>query len=236
MARGTTLQELVTMVREEAGHSTNAGLGQNTLDGLKQKIRRQQVVLWQEHEWPHLRVERDIVLQAGQRYYAPPTDLSLNHRIDLVHVFHDGRWQTVDPGITLDQYNYLDSDADVRQDPVLRWELYEAEQIEVWPIPKTNGIKLRLQGTRNLRALVADGDTADLDDRLITLFVAAELLAKQKSDDAGPKLSMAQRLLTKLKGNNSKIRTFMVGDRGAHRNNGCAQPMVGRYPMYGPKQ
>jgi hypothetical protein len=211
VARGTSLNELVTMVRQEAGHSTNAALGQNTLDGLKQKIRRQQEVLWLAHPWPHLRVERDITLAAGQRYYNPPTDLSLNHRIDAVGVKFEDLWRPVEHGITLDHYNSVDPEADERRDPVLCWELYEAEQIEVWPLPETDGSTLRLRGIRNLGALVADADTADIDDLLIVLFVAAELAAKQKQDDAQAKLQIAQSHLATLKAENSKNRNFVVG-------------------------
>lgn len=244
MARGTSLGELVTMVREEAGHSTNAALGQNTLDGLKQKIRRQQEVLWEDWEWPHLRVQRGIPLSAGSRYYNPPADLSMNHRIDEVSVFFEGMWRPVENGITMAHYNSVHSDSGERRDPVECWELYEGDQIEVWPIPETGdgvtfvtggdhggyGIPpgqvnvvsgspvLVFRGTRNLKPLIAETDTADLDDRLITLFVAAELLAKQKSEDARAKLSMAQRLYEKLKGNNSKMRTFKMGNRNDCRD------------------
>jgi hypothetical protein len=83
-----------------------------------------------------------------------------------------------------------------------------------------------MRGTRNLNPLVDDADQADLDDRLITLFVSAELLAKQKSDDARAKLSMAQRLYDKLKANNSKIRRFRMGGDEA-------TPAYRPRPLYG---
>jgi hypothetical protein len=226
MARGTTLNELVTMVREEAGHSTNAALGLNTLPSLKRMIRRQQEVLWLEHEWPHMRVERDVAIAAGQRYYNFPADLSLNHRIDEVSVRYEGEWRCVQPGITLGHYNAVDPLEDERQDPVQLWELYEGNQIEVWPLPETSGSTLRLRGIRNLNPLVDDAHTADLDDVLIVMFVAAEIAAKQNQENARPKLQIAQRHLQRLKGENSKIRSFKVG---AKREPGDYRPR----PLYG---
>jgi len=228
MARGTSLQNLVTMVREEAGHSTNAALGQNTVEGLKQKIARQQEILWTDHEWQHLRVEREIVLQAGERYYNFPADLSMNHRIDQVSVYFEDQWRPVEHEITLAHYNSVNPETD-RRDPVLCWELYEGEQVEFWPVPETGGARVLMRGTRNLKPLIADSDTADLDDQLIVLFVAAELLAKQKSDDARAKLSMAQRLFEKLKANNSKNRRFKMG--GCVDRNPDNRPR----PLYGKK-
>jgi hypothetical protein len=231
MARGTTLNELVTMVREEAGHSTNATLGQNTVTSLKQKIRRQQEVLWLNHAWPHMRVERDIILEAGDRYYNPPADLSMNHRIDAVGVKFDDRWRPVEHGITMAHYNSVDPELDERRDPVLCWEIYEGNQIEVWPLPETNGTVLRLRGTRNLNPLIANSDTADLDDMLIVMFVAAELAAKQRQDDAQAKLQIAQSHLAKLKAENSKIRNFTVGGNSRAENGRVIRPR----PLYGKK-
>lgn len=213
MARGTTLNELLRMVREETGQSTSAALGQNTVDSLKQKIRRQQEVLWNETTWPHLKVQVEIALQAGERYYNPPPQLSMNHRIESVSVYHGKQWQDVKPGITLRCYNWIDPDQDQREDPVRRWDLYESEQIELWPLPATNGIRVMIEGTRNLRQLVDDSDVADLDDRLITLFLAAEINAAKRMPNAQAQLSMAQTLLAKLKGSLSNQRRFSVGNR-----------------------
>lgn len=235
MARGTTLQELVRMVREEAGHSTSAALGQNTLEGLKNKIRRQQEILWLEHEWPHLRVEREITLEAGSRYYNFPADLSANHRIDEAHVFHDDEWIPLRHGITLAHYNHLNPDANERQDPVEAWELHEGEQIEVWPLPETNGVRVLLRGTRNLRPLIADADTADLDDRMLALFVAGEITAKQNQRDAEALLTMARNLFARLKSVNSKNRVFRNGDPRYHATAGGPDVPRAR-PLYGREQ
>lgn len=66
-------------------------------------------------------------------------------------------------------------------DPVTKWEILENDQtdtpeIEVWPVPSAVDT-LFLTGKRNLSTLLLDADTADLDDQLLVLTVAAETLA-----------------------------------------------------------
>jgi uncharacterized membrane protein YkvA (DUF1232 family) len=228
MARGTSLNELVTMVREEAGQSTNAALGQNALASLKSMIRRQQEVLWLEHPWPHMQVERAVTLAAGQRYYNFPADLSLHHRIDQVSVKFESEWQSVENGITLGHYNELDPDENERQDPVRCWELYEGNQLEVWPLPATNGGKLLLRGTRNLAPLVENDDLAELDDILIVMFVAAELAAKQNQENARPKLQIAQRHLTRLKAESAPTRVWKMGGERSEPETGMPFARYGK--------
>lgn len=221
------------MVREEAGQSTSAALGQNTTESLKNKIRRQQAVLYLENEWPHMRVEREVVLQAGSRYYNFPSDLSPDHRIDAVHVFYEDEWRPVEYGISLGHYNELNPEADERRDPVLLWDVYEGEQFEVWPLPEANGTRLLLRGSRKLGPLLADSDVADLDDRLISLFVAAELVARQNQRDSEAMLAIARTLLTRLKGQQSRKRVFSKSDAQRYQNGKPGYHRPG--PMYGKK-
>lgn len=234
MARGTSLQQLVRMVREEAGHSTSAALGQNSIDAIKHKIRRQQQVLWLENDWPHLRVEREILLQAGSRYYNFPTDLSMNHRIDEVSTFYLDEWRPVEHGISLAHYNELDPEADERRAPVEYWATYQDTQLEVWPLPEQNDVRLRFRGTRNLRPLIADTDVCDLDDNMIAMFVASELTAKQNQRDSDALLSQARNLLVRLKGSTSRTRSFRVGNQGYREQGGGDTSAAGRpRPLYG---
>jgi hypothetical protein len=67
--------------------------------------------------------------------------------------------------------------------------------------------------------MVSDSDRADLDDRLIVLFAAAEILAKQKSPDAKNKLDMANARLLRLRANSqSASKTIQVGLGRKNRN------------------
>lgn len=231
MARGTTLGQLVTMLREECGHATSAALGQNTLPRMKRVLQRTQEFLWGDHAWPHLRVYREETLQAGQRYYTFPSDLAFD-RVENVHIRWDDTWQPVCYGIELDHYNAQDPELDDRDDPVLRWQAHEDGQFEVWPLPATNGLRLRFEGIKKLSKFVDDSDRADLDDNLLVLFAASEILAKQKGGDAQGKARLAGRLYTQLKGQQSKTTMFVMGGgRDPSMGYGAARP----YPRYGKK-
>lgn len=210
MPLNTTLGELMTRLREECGHSVNPAQGQNTATHHKRILQRTQNFLWQDHAWNHLKVWREEQLYAGQRYYTFEPDLDFE-RIEEAWVLFSGTWQPIDYGITLLNYNVTDPDLDEREDPVRRWNKHEGNQYEVWPVPNSNDTRLRFRGVRKLRPFVGDEDQCDIDDELIVLFAAAEILSRQKSPDAQVKLDMAVKRYQKLKGANSKADMFIMG-------------------------
>ena len=84
---------------------------------------------------------------------------------------------------------------------------------------------MRFTGIRDLRPLVNDSDTADLDDKMLALYVAAILL----KDDAqkSQALDAANRRYNVLKGNPKKTTSFQmfgIGEPQIRR-----RPYVGRY-------
>lgn len=216
MARGVTLGELVTKLRIAARYDPNPALSKAVVPLMEQTLRDTQERLYDQFDWPFLKVTRDKVLGAGQRYYDVPDDMNLE-RIVAVDVLVSGIWQPVERGIRLDDYSSYNSDLDVRCDPVLRWDVTdtgEGEQIEVWPLPVGNGGKLRITGFRKLKPLVEDSDRADIDDQLIVAFAAAELLAgKGAADQAQLKLSQGTARLKMLQGRVTKNRRggFVLG-------------------------
>ncbi len=217
MARGTTLGQMVTMLREEIGDATSAALGQNNLAHLKRILQRTQSFLWNDHAWPHLRVYREEALQAGQQFYTFPADLSFD-RIENVWVRYDEDWRPMLYGIEAYHYNASDPELNDREDPPLRWQAHEDGQFEVWPIPVSNGIRMRFEGIKKLAPFIADGDRADLDDDLVVLFAAVELLRRRDAKDSEAKTSVANRLYTALKGQQSgKKGMFVMG--GGHDPN-----------------
>lgn len=221
MARGTTLGQLVTMLRKEIGDATSAALGQNNLPHLQHILSRTQEWLWNDFNWPHLRVYREESLQAGSRYYSFPTDLDFN-RVENVHIRWDDQWTPVAYGIEPEHYNAVDPEDDEREDPVRRWQAYEDDQYEVWPLPATNALRLRFEGIRLLNPLIADADRADLDDHLIVLFAAVEILGRRDGKDAKAKENLATRLYNRLKGQQTSQKRGMIVMGG------------GRDPVQGP--
>lgn len=215
MARGTTLGSLVSKLRTAARYDPNPALSLNLVPLMEQTLSDTQERLYDEFDWPFLRVRRDKTLAAGQRYYDIPNDLNLE-RIIQVDVRNGDRWLPVERGITLDHYSSIDSDANKRMDPVCRWEVMDTgngEQIEVWPVPATNGALLRFTGIRKLTPLVKQSDRADLDDQLIVLFSAGELLSGAKHPEAEIKFRQAAQRKDILQGRVTKRRnnSFTLG-------------------------
>lgn len=215
MARNVSLGVLIDDLRAEAGHSLQANLGTAMREVLIKVLQRQQRRLWEDYDWTFLRVERDVPVQAGQRFYNFPSDLTLE-RIEKVEFKYGDRWIPLHYGIGREHYDQYDSDRDVRGFPVECWKEADNDQVELWPIPSQNGSTVtatdvvRFTGIRKLRPLVAESDLADLDDTLLVLFSAAEILAREKSADASLKLQMAEKHYTRLKGRNAKRDVFSL--------------------------
>lgn len=215
MARGTSFGELLTQLRIAARYDPNPALSLNLVPLMQQTLRDTQERLYDEFDWPFLRIRTDKVLAAGQRYYDIPTGLNLE-RVLAVDVLHAGQWSPVERGIGLEDFNASDSETGARMDPPTRWDVIDTgagEQIEVWPIPATDGALLRFTGIRKLNPLVELADIADLDDQMVVAFAAGELLAGAKNPEAQVKFTQGGRRKTLLQGRVTKRRTnsFVLG-------------------------
>jgi hypothetical protein len=211
MAVGTTLSNLVDQLRAEIGASTNVGQGVNNLSSLQQTLRRNQERLWNEYNWPHLIIDRDEKLFAGQRYYSFDADLDYN-RILGAWVNYSNAFEPVGYGFDPTIYAASNSEIGTRSDPIKLWRHYEGNQYEVWPVPAGKTAQtLRFRAVRKLTPLLANSDKADLDDILIVLFSAAEILARLKAADAPSKLQLAQAHYRNLRSNTLKQNMFTLG-------------------------
>ena len=231
--RGQTVAQLLAELRAECGYSQSQAHGINNRETLVQVMKRTQRRLWADWDWMHLRVSRDIRLVEGQRYYSCPDDLPYE-RIDdeenRPRVKYGGRWTDLYHGINERHYSTYDPEYNERSWPIRAWDITEDPadtagtpdnrgMIEVWPLPSASGSEvtgdkegwIRLTGTRFLNPFEADDDRADLDGDLIVLFSAAEIIARDRKEDAQAKLQMAQSIYQKLKGNYEKTRQFVLG-------------------------
>lgn len=232
MARGKSLEYILDGVRAEARLSLLPAHNVQVRDSQIRLIQREQDRLWGDFNWPHLRVERTIQLQAGQYEYAVPADLSID-RVEKIEVKDGGEWRTLDGEIGNAQYSTYDSALDERSWPVRNWQATEDDEIEVWPIPDQNGDPatldgyLKVTGIRNLRPLVADSDLADIDNRLLELYCAANILGATGAKDAQLKLEAANRMYAKLKGKQTKSKGFNLFSTVQRRK--PRRPMIVRY-------
>jgi hypothetical protein len=226
--RGKTLGHVLTLLRAEARLSLNPAHNAQIRDTQVSAVQRVQEMLCDDINWPHLRVERYVSLQAGQRFYdvttakdvtgATKNDIRID-KVDRISVMEAGLWRPLRPVITASEYAQFQSDRDERSWPAFAWQIYEGEQIEIWPIPSENADdaaregQLKITAYRNCRPLISDSDICDLDDRMLALFAAVEFIADEKM--ARYKSDMANRRLQKLTGNLVKERSFRMFGTGA---------------------
>lgn len=210
MSRGVkTLESIVADVRLETGRSPSRNYGQDEYDAIKHLIVREQERLYWDHDWPFLRIQRDIVLQAGDRYYDWPADMNYE-RLSGIYVIWGNERMALERGITAAEYNVYNSDDDQRADPAEKWDIImpgaagstaaAGEQAEIWPIPSQTGTIVRIEGFAKLQPFTADNDVCTLDSTLLTLFPAAEMLARDQKADAQAKLTAANRIYSRMRG------------------------------------
>lgn len=199
---GRQLIQLATDLRAEIGESLSPAQGVDRQPVLKYYLRRVQEMLYDGYDWPHLRMRPEVKLQAGGRYYDFPDDFNFTNVEDVwLWGPSGGRPYSIERGIGQEQFTVYRPGQ--RTDPVQRWDMLwtgTETQIEVWPVPNVDGYILQFVGKRNLRPLIADSDLADLDDIMIVLFAAAELMVKKHETQARAKQSLAQDRLHRMRG------------------------------------
>lgn len=203
MARGTALSVLYTMLQSKIGANTSFTA---TKARYYQLISDKQKWLASEYDWPFLEERFDVPIPSQSRYVSFPTMDNVGdtgamnlERPYKVEVKWNLIWSELQYGIGSEQFNYLDSDVPGNiQDPIQRWRWSEANQFEIWPINATAQL-VRFTGQRALDALVVDTDTADLDDEMLVLFVAADILMRSKQSDAQACLQQASERLRAIR-------------------------------------
>ena len=210
MATGVQLRDLIRGVRAESGKSLNVALGVAERDSLVYQIQLKQEWLYYEYDWPFLISQQPVPLIAGTALYAFPSTIAYDF-VNEVWCSKDNvtSFTPVSYGIGPVQYNQ--SGVGSRSWPVQKWSI-NGTQIETWPVPGETGF-LRVIGRRALTAMVDDTDPSTLDGTLIVLNVAADILARQKSEDAKLKLAAAQRHLRNLqrRQNSNKQNPIVLG-------------------------
>lgn len=200
MAYGTLLSTLRTMLRAEIGQTmdTAQSTSEDTRDN--QLLANKQLWLADSHDWPVLENKWDLSVPAATRYIALPTAIiqgtsnviiNINRPLE-VNVLYAQRYLPVGWEIGEEEYNVWNSNLTppFKADPLRKVQLTDATNIEVWPIPNTTQT-LRFIGQKKLSALSADSDPALLDDYLIVLMTAVDILTALEHPMAQQKAQMA---------------------------------------------
>lgn len=201
MARGTQLSQLVVKLKAKIHDSSSVSLSVDKQAEYKELLREAQEFYYEDYDWPHLTVFTSKAIVAGSRYYDFPATITYEG-IREVAVTWNSEPHPVTRGIGFPEYAQFEPDDNERSDPILNWDVRwtgSKEQIEVWPLP-ASASTLRFRAVRTLPDLLADGDTAVLDDRLIVGHAATKILFDRESEDAKAVAGETQRLYARLRG------------------------------------
>lgn len=194
--RDTTLGAMVQMFRFETGQSMQLAQGVQTREHVKHALNRVQEQLYNDFDWPILRVYRTENILAGERIYSWPSDITVED-VRQLYDHYNNYYTPVGYGVEVEDRNAWETDQ--RSDPILKWRIVDARQYEVWPTPASPRT-LYIYGYLGYVPMRLDSDRCILDDNMIVLFAAAEWLARNKMADASAKLQAAQRIRQRLQG------------------------------------
>jgi hypothetical protein len=207
MTRGATLLTLMQQLRAEVRFAADAASTVSEDHILKQLLQRTQETLYDGYDWPHLRIKPEIstLVGAANRLYSVPAAINFE-RVESVVAWWNGNPYPMERGIGWEHYSAYDSEqADERLDPPRRWDVRwdesaTVEKIELWPASITAAIVVQFSAIRKLRSLTADTHVADLDDHLIVLHAAADILGGEDTSAGKKKLRAAVARESILKG------------------------------------
>ena len=202
METGIILSELRRRLMAETFQSLSPNQTTSSAPFYNYQLDRVQREQWNDIEWPHLTIYKDIPMVQGQRYYAYPPQLPFDS-IFRIWWPQGVTWVPLDYGINPQTYATMGGEF-VQAWPPRRWRNFPsfdettgktspAAQFEVWPIPGPSlPFSLRVEGNAPLNPLIEDTDVCVIDANLIVMFAASEILAMQKSESASLKLQKAQ--------------------------------------------
>jgi hypothetical protein len=225
MALGVQLRDLIRGVRAETGKSLNVAHGIAERDSIVYQIQQKQEWLYYNFDWASLDTKAPLTTVAGTDLYNFPATLAFDF-VNAVSCSDDGLtgFCPVKYGIGPNEYNCTPKGT--QGWPVQAWQVDPANapntQFSVWPVPSKVGTLL-FQGRAALRPLIADDDVSTLDGTLIVLFVAADILARNKAEDAAKKLGDARvhmRNITRRQGANKRAPFILGGGMSAGAYNG----------------
>lgn len=243
MGLRSTFLEVIEAVRDECGVSNNSARGIDFLETIKRLIKRHYITQAEEYTWQHLELKRKsaisrVVLAAGQTLYDFPAAVNVQ-KIKEVYTKLGNRWLDVNYGITYTGHRSIfdpDNNA-VRTTPVTNWMFSDENQFEVWPTPSVNGVadgsgEIAFTGQKITEKLIVDGDRMDMDEILVSLLAASEILGgwgKRIESAIKAEAAVARRDFLRL-GMGTKTRYIMNSgtlNEDAH---------IVRHPLYIPYQ
>lgn len=225
MPRGTLASTVLTMLKAEIGDYA----GTNTIRDaeLYQLMSNKQAELVLTYDWSFLVQMWDAPVAAQQQFVTwPTTDIDglaavINlDEINKLEVLYNQKYQPMLYGIGSAQYNTFNYVLlGQTSDPIMRWreasdpsDATNTNKFEVWPVP-TTAQTVRVTAERQPTAITGGSIKVDLDDLLITLGVASDVLFYKNPQKAQLVNQRFQAHLRRLGGQSkTSDKTRILGD------------------------
>lgn len=231
MSRGTLASTVLTMLKAEIGDFA----GTNTVRDaeLYQLMSNKQLELVMEYDWSFMQGRWDAPVAANQQLVTWPTvtdeglTATINFdEIDKMEVLYNQVYQPMLYGIGSAQYNFSNYQLlGQTLDPISNWreaadpsDAVNPLKFEVWPVPSTTQT-VRITGERQPTLISGAGIKVDLDDMLVTLGVAADVLFYKNPQKATRCMQRFQSHLKRLGGQSktSDKNRSLAGDSGSNQ-------------------
>lgn len=213
------LSEMLVDLRAEVGHSLMLGQGTNMEETLKYYLKRTQRELYTAFDWPQFMVYERLDVAAGDRFLTAFTNID-DEQVNTLWCRVGSTWQPLIFGIHPANFSIADPDQDSRSFPVTNYQYNELQgNLEIWPIPSVD-TSILAYGQIKLPDLVDLTDSSLLDGQLIVMFAAANILARQKDEDASLVLNKAQQYLVSIQkqnGSQKRVPRSMAWANGGRR-------------------
>ena len=190
--RRIELHELRKEIQVESGLSSEEGATAYSKDRLNMIINRAERSMKTRNDWPTQRYEVTASTVADQARMDIPQGVSIKN-IRSIHVLFGQEWLPLVKGIGPRERTIYTSD--MRAAPAQRWDYIVSEpgKIELWPIG-SSAQTLMFRGQMEVGTMVEENDLCTLDADVIVLTVAAEILGRDKQEDAAYKSQLAAEL------------------------------------------
>lgn len=191
MRTGVTLADLRKELQIEAGLTTSATASQS-VERLNHILNRTERLLYATGEWASQDHEEEVIVPANSQFVNLPNQITFTE-VDYVHVLYGDDWLEISHGIGPHERSVYSGTQ--RATPIQRWEVRAPgnTDFEVWPVGNVEQT-LRFKGSKTIGGMVQDIDTCTLDGDVLVLSAAAEILGRDRKEDAALKLEMAKSL------------------------------------------
>lgn len=189
------------MLNTETGDEVDETISPGRVTVNNQLLNNQQSFLDNQHAYLRGKTVVTLAAVVGTRYYNVPDGIDFDRLEEPVFTNMKGFHYEMEYGIKQSDYNVFQSDIGQTSSYVYRWQLINIAgtlKIELWPVPSV-AQTIEFTGLLKLTQMAADSDTCVVDDLVLVLFTAAEILARGGAGDAGAKAAKAKAALDSIR-------------------------------------